>query len=198
MIQDIKTTSFAPAVIKLLQDALYDDDKHWKDLMSNQGAIIDYFAKIGVKLIIEENEGFAYIYQPDEDEDTPANAKLPRLVKRTPLSYEVTIISVLLREMLEEFDVKSADSVKLFVTNKDIKEKIELFFKDRSNKVKLIKNFDTYINSIINLGFLKVLREDSKDKDNTQYEVKRILKAKINNEKLEEIKQKLNEYTGSI
>ena len=197
-IQDTKTVSYASAVIKLLQDALYNDDKSWKELMANQAAIIDYFEKIGIKLVIEENEGFAYIYQPDYDEDNPSSMKLPRLVKRIPLSYEVTLIAVLLREMLEEFDVKSNDSVKLFVTNKDIKEKIELFFKDRSNKVKLIKNFDTYINSIINLGFLKILREDTKDKDNTQYEVKRILKAKINNEKLEEIKQKLHEYTSAI
>ena len=198
LIQDTKTVSYASAVIKLLQDVLYNDDKSWKELMANQGAIIDYFEKIGIKLVIEENEGFAYIFQPDEDVDNPGSMKLPRLVKRSPLSYEVTLIAVLLREMLEEFDVKSSDSVKLFITNKDIKDKIELFFKDRSNRVKLIKNFDTYINSIINIGFLKMLREDPKDKDNNQYEVKRIIKAKINNEKLEEIKQKLNEHTSAV
>lgn len=191
-----RTASYAPVVIKLLQDVLYDDDKLWKELISNQNQVIEYFERIGVKLIIDENDGFAYIFQPEEDEDS--ESKLPRLVKRIPLSYEVTLISVLLREMLEEFDVREMDSVKLFVTNKDIKDKIDLFFKDQSNRVKLIKNFDTYINSMINLGFLKVVREDVKEKDNTQYEVKRIIKAKISNEKLEEIKEKLNEYTSAI
>jgi len=191
-----KTAPYASAVIKLLQDAIYEDDKVWKELMAYQNAVIDYFERIGVKLVIEETEGFAYIYQPEEEDED--SVKLPRLVKRIPLSYEVTLISVLLREMLEEFDIRATDSVKLFITNKDIKDKIELFFKDRSNKVKLIKNFDSYINSVINLGFLRVLREDVKDKDNTQYEVKRIIKAKISNEKLEEIKEKLNEYTSAI
>jgi hypothetical protein len=192
-----KTSPYAAVIIKLLQDALYDDDKHWKELMAHQEEVIDYFDRIGVKLVIEESEGFAYVYQPepDEDEDT---RKLPRLVKRIALSYEVTLISVMLREMLEEFDVRATDSTKFFTTNKEIKEKIEMFFKDKTNKVKLLKNFDTYINQVTNLGFLRMIREDARDKDNTQYEVKRIIKAKINNEKLEEIKQKLNEYTSAI
>lgn len=197
MTNNTKTSPYASVVIKLLQDALYDDDKHWKELMAHQEEVIDYFDRIGVKLVIEESEGFAYIYQPepDEDEDT---RKLPRLVKRIALSYEVTLIAVMLREMLEEFDVRATDSTRFFTSNKEIKEKIEMFFKDKTNKVKLLKNFDTYINQVTNLGFLRVIREDARDKDNTQYEVKRIIKAKINNEKLEEIKQKLNEYTSAI
>jgi hypothetical protein len=192
-----KTSPYAGVIIKLLQDAVYDDDKQWKELMAHQEEVIDYFERIGVKLVIEESEGFAYIYQPEPDEDEDAR-KLPRLVKRIPLSYEVTLISVMLREMLEEFDVRATDSVKFFTTNKEIKEKIELFFKDKTNKVKLLKNFDNYINQITHLGFLRTIREDIRDKDNTQYEVKRIIKAKINNEKLEEIKHKLNEYTSAI
>ncbi len=198
MMNETKTASYAPVVIKLLQDALYEDDKVWKDLIANQSAVAEYFDRIGVKLVINEMDGFAYIYQPEESEDDPSISKLPRLVKRTPLSYEVTLLCVLLREMLEEFDIRATDSVKLFITNKDIKEKIEIFFKDRSNKVKLLKNFDSYINSVVNLGFLKITKEDPKDKDQNQYEVKRIIKAKINNEKLEEIKVKLQDITSQI
>jgi hypothetical protein len=197
MANNSKTAPYAGVIIKLLQDALYDDDKHWKDLMAHQEELIDYFERIGVKLVIDENDGYAYVYQPEPDEDDDAR-KLPRLVKRIPLSYEVTLICVMLREMLEEYDVRATDSVKFFTTNKEIKEKIELFFKDKTNKVKLLKNFDNYINQVTHLGFLKMLREDPKDKDNTQYEVKRVIKAKINNEKLEEIKQKLNEYSSAI
>jgi hypothetical protein len=197
MAYDTKTAPYAGVIIKLLQDALYDDDKQWKELMAHQEEVIDYFERIGVKLMIEESEGFAYIYQPEPDEDDGSH-RLPRLVKRIALSYEVTLIAVMLREMLEEFDVRAVDSVKFFTTNKEIKEKIELFFKDQTNKVKLLKNFDNYINQVTNLGFLRMIREDARDKDNTQYEVKRIIKAKINNEKLEEIKHKLNEYTSAI
>lgn len=193
---ELRVAPYAPVIIRLLQDVIYEEDKQWKELMAHQNAVTEYFERIGVKLVINENDGFAYVFQPEHEEED--ETKVPRLVKRTPLSYETTMISVLLREMLEEYDVKGTDSVKLFITNKDIKEKIELFFPDRNNRVKLIKNFDTYINSVINLGFLKITREDPKDKDNTQYEVKRILKAKISNEKLEEIKLKLQDYVGTV
>jgi hypothetical protein len=192
-----KILSYAGVIIKLLQDVLYEDDRYWKDLINNQHAIAEYFEKIGIKLVINETDGFAYIYQPELNPDADEKQKLPRLIRKVPISYEVTLLSVLLREMLEEFDLKEFDQVKFFVTHKEIREKIELFFKERSNVVKLLKNFDSYINSVVNLGFLKIVSEDPKDKDSTRYEVKRILKAKINNQKLEEIKTKLDAYADN-
>lgn len=193
-----KIVPYAGVIIKLFQDVIYEDDRYWKDLIANQRAVADYFEKIGVRLIIQESDGFAYIYQPEINPDGDDNVKLPRLVRKTPISYEVTLLSVLLREMLEEFDLKEIDQVKFYITNREIKEKIELFFKEKTNVVKLVKNFDSYINTVLNLGFLKIIEEDTKDKENTRYEVKRIIKAKINNEKLEEIKQKLNEHVNAI
>lgn len=190
-----KTAIYAPVILRLLQDVLYNDEKLWKELLSHQDAVSEYFSRIGIDLVMDETEGFAYLIQPEPENE---NDRLPQLIRKTPLTYEVTLICVLLREMLEEFDIKAIDSVKFYITNKEIKDKIELFFKERSNQVKLLKNFDAYINSVVNLGFLKVTREDPKDKDNTQYEVKRILKAKISNEKLEEIKNKLDTYVGII
>jgi hypothetical protein len=195
-IQSNKALPYAGVIIKLLQDVLYDDDKFWKDLITNQHAVSEYFEKIGVKLVIQETDGFAYIYQPETNPDADDNLKLPRLVRKVPISYEVTLLCVLLREMLEEFDVKEIDQVKFFVTHKEIREKIELFFKERSNVVKLLKNFDNYINSVLNLGFLKLVSEDPKEKELNRYEVKRVIKAKINNQKLEEIKTKLDIYAS--
>ena len=116
--------STIPSALK----GIYEDDKYWKDLIANQRAVADYFEKISVRLIIQESDGFAYIYQPETNPDADDNVKLPRLVRKTPISYEVTLLSVLLREMLEEFDLKEIDQVKFYITNREIKEKIELFF----------------------------------------------------------------------
>ena len=196
-IQTSKALPYAGVVIKLLQDVLYEDDKHWKDLLTNQHAVSEYFEKIGVKLVIQETDGFAYIYQPESNPDADDNQKLPRLVRKVPISYEVTLLCVLLREMLEEFDVKEIDQVKFFVTHKEIRDKIELFFKERSNVVKLLKNFDNYINTVVNLGFLKIVSEDPKEKELNRYEVKRVIKANISNNKLEEIKAKLDTYASN-
>ena len=110
-------------------------------------------------------------------------------MRRIPLSYEVSLLLVVLREALEEFDVQNTDNRKLFITNQELKDRIELFFEDKADKVKLLDRFDVYINSVENLGFIKQADVRSFDENVKTYEVRRIIKAKINNEKLEEIKE---------
>lgn len=187
---------YAHVIIKLLQGPVYVDEKLvWRDLQSWQSAIQDYFAKIGIELLINEVDGFARIMQPEADE-TDENP-LPRLMRKQTMNYETTLLCVILREMLEEFDIKS-EGTKLFLTQKDIKERIELFYKEQTNKSKLWKELSKPINSLQNIGILKLTREDAVNKDNNRYEVKRILKALVNNDKLEQIKNKLGAYVNTI
>lgn len=187
---------YAAAIIKLLQGPVYADDKNiWREILSWESPIQEYFGKIGLKLTIVEQDGFARVLQPEagEDEEQP----LPRLMRKQALNYEATLLAVMLREGLEEFDVRS-DGTKYFLTQKEIKERIELFYKEQTNKSKLWHDLSKPINALINIGILKLNREDPANKDNNQYEIKRIVKAFISNEKLEEIKQKLANYVHPI
>jgi hypothetical protein len=192
----IARAPFAAVIIKLLQGPVYADDKNiWRELLGWQSAIQEYFGKIGMELIINEQDGFARVMQPetDENDDNP----LPRLMKKQALNYEATLLAVMLREGLEEFDVKS-DGTKFYLTQKEIKERIELFSKEQTNKSKLWKDLSKPITSLINIGILKLNREDGVNKDNNQYEIKRIIKAFISNDKLEEIKNKLSNYVNPV
>ncbi len=187
---------YAHVIIKLLQGPIYVDEKLvWRDLQSWQSSIQDYFGKIGIELLINEVDGFARIMQPESDEND--ENPLPRLMRKQTMNYETTLLCVILREMLEEFDIKS-EGTKLFLTQKDIKERIELFYKEQTNKSKLWKELSKPINSLQSIGILKLTREDPVNKDNNQYEVKRILKALVNNDKLEQIKNKLGTYVNTI
>ncbi|MFK7932763.1 MAG: DUF4194 domain-containing protein [Saprospiraceae bacterium] len=190
MSEETTTTipAYAPIIVKLFQSVIYDEDRRvWQELLSFQHQIRSYFATIGIELHLNEQDGFAYLSQPDEME----GSKVPRLMRRMPLTYEVTLLLVILREAIEEFDVQNTDNRKLFITNVELKERIELFFADKADKVKLLDRFDTYINSVVNLGFLKEAQVRAHDEKTKTYEVMRIVKAKINNEKLEEIRAKL-------
>lgn len=192
----IARAPFAAVIIKLLQGPVFADDKNiWRELMQWQSAIQEYFGKIGMELVINEQDGFARVLQPETDEhdDNP----LPRLMKKQTLNYEATLLAVILREGLEEFDIKS-DGNKFYLTQKEIKERIELFYKEQSNKSKLWKDLSKPITSLLNVGILKLNREDAANKDNNKYEVKRIIKAFISNEKLEEIKNKLSNYVNTV
>jgi hypothetical protein len=194
----MKTTRviYAHVIIKLLQGPVYMDERNtWRDLLSWQSPIQEYFARIGLNLLISEPDGFARIVQPEaeEHEETP----LPRLMRKQPMNYETSLLCVILREMLEEFDIKS-EGTKLFLTQREIKERIELFYKEQTNKSKLWKELSKPINNLLNVGILKLTREDQANKDNNQYEVKRIIKALVSNDKLEQIKNKLMNYVNPI
>jgi len=181
---------YAPVIVKLLQGAVYDDSpKIWNDLLQYQFEISQYFEKIAVELIVEKQDGYAYIKQISIDEENNTIG----LVRRMPMTYELSLLCVLLRMLIDDFEVSNTDQHNLYISHKRLKEELEIFFKEQSHKVRMLKELDRYIEQAEGLGFLKVIDKDTKIKDEFQYEVRRIIKAKITNDKLEEFKRKLRQ-----
>ena len=181
---------YAPVIVKLLQGAVYDDSpKIWNDLLQYQFEISQYFEKIAVELIVEKQDGYAYIKQISIDEENNTIG----LVRRMPMTYELSLLCVLLRMLIDDFEVSNTDQHNLYISHKQLKEELEIFFKEQSHKVRMLKELDRYIEQAEGLGFLKVIAKDTKVKDEFQYEVRRIIKAKITNDKLEEFKRKLQQ-----
>ncbi|WP_291911469.1 DUF4194 domain-containing protein [Chitinophaga sp. CB10] len=187
---------FAHVFLKLMQGVIYEEERaYWKDLLGWQTELHKYLQHVGLQLVINEADGFARIVQPDNDEN--ADRPLPRLMRKSKLTYEATLLCIVLREALEEFDLKGTGT-KLFMTQKEIKERLALFFKERHNRSKLLKDLNKPINSLLGVGILRISREDVTNKEMQQYEVKRVIKAIVNNEKLEEIKTKLNLHVNPV
>ncbi|MEG4862857.1 MULTISPECIES: DUF4194 domain-containing protein [unclassified Microcoleus] len=189
--------SYAPAIIKLLQGILYEDEdkEDWCELLKNEKNVREYFGKIGLRLYLDEAEGYAFLQQPDGDDGDEEAKKLPRLVKRLPLSYEVTVLCVLLREKLLEFNnsTSTSDSARCIVSKHHIHDLMRPFFPEQSDDPKLLKKFDESINRVVKLHFLKEL----KNTEGESYEIRRILKAKIPAETLTDIKKGLEAYDKS-
>lgn len=181
--------TYAYVIVKLLNGTVYNDDKIWNDLLQYQIPVTQFFEKIAIDLIVEKKDGYAYLKQIEIDEEKNTIG----LVRRMPLKYETSLICIFLREMLDDFEINNVDQHNLYITHKQLKEQIELFFKEKANKVKMLSKFDTYIESIVDIGFLKVLPGNYNSKDETRYEVRRIIKAKITNDVLEYFKKKLEQ-----
>jgi hypothetical protein len=181
---------YAPVIVKLLNGVVYDEnEKLWNDLLQYQIPVTQYFERIAIDLIVDKKDGYAYLKQMELDETGTTIG----LVRRIPLKYETSLICVFLREMLDEFEINNVDQRNLYITHKQLKDHIELFFKEKANKVKLLNKFDNYIDPIVELGFLKKIGNNENSKDETRYEVKRIIKAKITNDVLEYFKNKLEQ-----
>jgi Domain of unknown function (DUF4194) len=161
------------------------DPARWQSLLDLQTRIRDHVAVLGLELILDEAEGYAYLRQrPIRD----GEEELPRLVPRRQLGYQVSLLLALLRKKLAEFDATSGEP-RLILGREDIVEMMRLFLPDTANQARLMDRVDVHINRITEMGFLRRLRGT----DN-QYEVRRILKAFVDAQWLSELDQRLAVY----
>ena len=182
---------YSPAVIRLLQGVVYEEDrKTWDLVIAYQAEIRQYLHVMGLVVEVHESEGYAFVKQRAAEADD--DEALPVLVRRMPLSYPVTLLCVLLREKLLEFDAQGGDSSRLIVSREQIREMVITFLPEKSNEARVVDSIDATINKLIDYSFLRKLVNRS-----GEYEVMRILKARITVTELQEIKQKLYEYTLS-
>lgn len=182
---------FAAVVIKLLQGTLYNDDATtWNLLLSYTEQVHLYCAQMGLELRLHEEDGFAYLFQPALTNEDGTPFDLPRLTRRIPLSKPVSLLCVLLREQLLLFETNNLESVTCVLTREQIYELVQPMLPERTNELSLLRKVDAWIEQVVELGFLKkrpLLGQN-------YFEVRRILKAKINAEKLEELKERLKMY----
>lgn len=175
-------------LIALFKGVLYADQKHgeWQSLLDCQAAVSDHVAVLGLELVVDESEGYAFLRQrPDDDEE---NA-LPRLMARRQLSYPVSLLLVLLRKKLAEHD--AGGELRLVLSREEIHELMRLFLPESANEAKLADRLGMDINKVIEMGFLRRLKRQS-----DQFEVRRILKAYVDAQWLGEFDQRLGEYAG--
>lgn len=182
---------YAPLILKLLQGVMYYDDKQWDKLLSYASPIQTHFAGIGLFLHIDEAEGYAYLTQPENGEDD--EPPLPRLLRRMPLTYDATLLCVLLRESLQQFDAQAMGETRHVLSRSDLHQLLKLFLPQQSDSVRLEKRFDAAIRQVEQLSFLKKLKRDGE----AQFEVRRIIKAKIDADTLVAIKAELQAYVAA-
>ena len=194
----VEYSDFAPVVLKLLKGVVYYDDTHWNDLILHQRKIASYLGQIGLSLNISEPEGYAYISQPDsQDEDHPDQQPLPRLTLRRGLSFEVSLLCLLLREELERFDPERTESLKVFLTLSQIRDRIRVYFPEMGDEVRLLRELDTHISTLERLKYIRRIGADQKSEDQ-RYEIMPILKARVTPEFVNAFREKFESYGHTV
>lgn len=176
------------AIGVLLKGLFYksDNEKAWNELVENSfGVIKDYFEVIGLDVVLDENEGYAYLQNIEFNDDELAP---PKLIRTRELSYKVSLLCVLLRKRMVDFDMQS-DNTKAIITSSDIRDMMLLFMDIKTNEVKQIKEIDSSIKKVQDLGFLRGV----KNQDGA-YEIKRSIKAFVDAQWLDDFSKKLDEY----
>ena len=184
-------TPYSKATVRLLKSTVERTSNVWDDIILYQNEIQDYIRQIGLELIVKKDEGFAFVKQLEDSE-----GKTLGLVTRRQIGFETSIVLVVLRQSLEDFDSNPTQlASEKFITDTEIKDELELFLQEGYNKLKFQKDLDKYIRSVIELGFLK---EISKKENETKYQIHRIIKEKITLDILHDFQTKLKEYVESV
>jgi hypothetical protein len=189
-------------VVPLLKGVLYreEDAAQWAALLQLQPRVRDYVAVLALELVVDEAEGYAYLRsRPQADESAPA---LPRLVRRQPLSFQVSLLLALLRKKLAEFDASGGDT-RLILTRSAVVELVRVFLPAGSNESRLIDQIETQLNKAIELGFVRRLKTPvdgaaARSSQEPVYEVRRILKAFVDAQWLADFEQRLAAYQAQL
>jgi hypothetical protein len=183
------------AVTHLMKGVLYRDTHEvaWRSLVQLQPKVRDYVGVIGLTVVVDEAEGYAFLRsRPDleaEDEDVVA---VPRLVPRRSLSFPVSLLLALLRKKLLEADATDAEP-RLMISRAQIVEMLRVFLPEQSNEARLVDQIDAHLAKVVDLGFLRRVQGQP-----DLYEVRRILKAFVDGQWLAELDRRLGEYADTL
>lgn len=180
----------ASAIIALMRGVVYREsaEDEWATLDRRGSEVRDHFAAIGVDVVVDDAEGYAYLrsQEPGEGEEP-----LPRLIRRRRLTYHVSLLLVLLRKRLVEFETSGVDS-KLVISRDQMVDMLRLFLPDDTNEGRMVDRIDVTIKQAVEAGFLREMRGQP-----GQFEVRRILKAYVDAQTLSDFAGKLSEYADS-
>ena len=185
-----RTPEELPGVVtRLFRGVLYaeSDEKAWQSLLTLESQVRDYVAVLGLDLILDESEGYAFLRSREDPE-----GNLPRLIPRRRLTFDVSLLLALLRGRMLEFDTNSSE-LRLIMTEQDIVDMVAVFLPESSNQAKILDKLGATIKKVVDLGFLRRLRGQA-----DTYEVARILKAYVDAQWLEEFDARLADYRASL
>lgn len=187
--QDTDNLSLSQVIIPLFKGIFYreNNEKLWSDLIELSNAVKDYVAVLNLDFILDEAEGYAFLKSKADEEDI-----YPKLIARRSLTFEVSLLLVLLRKSLVEFDSSHSD-VRFILSQSQIVDLMQTYLGQSSNEAKRADKIESYINKVVELGFLQKLKSSQNE---PHFEVKRILKAFIDVEWLQQFNQWLDSCLG--
>ena len=179
-----------PLVItSLMKGVVYRDDQEipWRHLLSLQSQVRDHVQVLGLVVVIDETEGYAFLRSAPVDPEVEESSAL-RLVARRPLSFHQSLLLALLRKRQAQFDADASDT-RLILTRDQIVEMLTVFMPARSTQTRMVDQIDSHIAKAIDLGFLRRVQGSE-----GIFEVRRILKAFVDGQWLSEFEERLAQY----
>ena len=176
-------------VTSLMKGVVYRDDQEtcWRHLLHLQSQVRDHVDVLGLAVVIDETEGYAFLRSKPDDPEVEESSAL-RLVARRPLSFHQSLLLALLRKRLAQFDADAADT-RLILSRDQIVEMLTVFMPARTTQTRMVDQIDAHIAKACELGFLRRVQGGD-----AVFEVRRILKAFVDGQWLADFEERLAQY----
>jgi hypothetical protein len=182
------------AAVRLLHGAVYaDEPRIWETVLSSQSQLAGYFARVGLLLVIDESEGLAYVRQFSDDELPEGYNRLPKLFRRTRLGYDETLLCVLLREQLRQFEEEDLHNERCVVESAALFERWRALSAAQQDEVRARRELSSALTKLEELGFIRRLTDEPE-----RWEIRRILKARLPVAELESLKARMLSAAGRV
>lgn len=174
---------FSTTLINLLQGVVRKEDNAeiWNTIRSQQFRIDEYMEKTGLSLVIDDEGGFAFLKQRDDD-------VLPHLVKKQPLTFRMSLFLALLRNEINEYDSGSGEGA-LVIREEEMVRRMKPYFPDVSDEVKFTNSIDRCFSKALEMKILVPVKDNE-----YEYEVQPVLRRFMDAEWLSEFNRQLDKY----
>ncbi|MFC8921204.1 DUF4194 domain-containing protein [Cellulosimicrobium sp. NPDC057127] len=201
-------------VTSLLKGVVYREtsEETWRDLLAHEPQVRDAVAMLGLQVVVDEGDGYAYLRsQPEHERDE----RVPRLIPRRELPFDVSLLLALLRKRLAQSDSEGGDT-RLVLTRGEIVDLVRVFLSQdagaAANEARLVDRVDALVRRVVELGFLRPAGRDAAGDiagapdapaapaaddgpaDARRFEVRRILKAFVDAQWLSDFDARLAQY----
>ena len=176
-------------VTSLMKGVVYRDDQEtcWRHLLHLQSQVRDHVDVLGLAVVIDETEGYAFLRSKPDDPEVEESSAL-RLVARRPLSFHQSLLLALLRKRLAQVDADAADT-RLILSRDQSVEMLTVFMPARTTQTRMVDQIDAHIAKACELGFLRRVQGGD-----AVFEVRRILKAFVDGQWLADFEERLAQY----
>lgn len=177
---------------RLATGPIYETDSdYWLMLKHEVDRVRAHYAAMGLEVVMDEPGGYAHLRQRADESDEAwqqdGMAPIPRILRRTQLSYHQTVFLVLLRERLLRHEQSPDVDTPLYLDVSDITEMLRPYYPESNNEKKLYDSVQALLRrfDILNLIF------PVKNRSEPIYRVEPIIKAKLPAEMIAEIRERL-------
>ncbi len=178
--------------VQLLQGPIFEHEtERWRRVAQpqEQREIDGYFRQIGLRLIVDTVEGYAFLEQLEADE----LHDFPRIMRRRQLSLGSTIYGLFLRQELDRAIKDDPAAARVRRSLRQIRELVGEFFPATNNETADRSNATKHLSELAELGFVRRVA-DSGEGNDVEYELTRLLRAKFNPDAAQDLIKRIRHH----